>query len=478
MKDILENLRNANVLVVGDLMVDNYQWGEVERISPEAPVPVVKVQREEFRLGGAANVVANLAALGCRVGVCGLVGQDAMAEKALSLLDALGAVRDGVVADPDRPTIEKTRVMARNQQMLRYDREDTSPPSPAIAAKVAAYLTAKLGAFDGVIISDYGKGLITPELVAAITGAAEKAGKRVLVDPKGIDYGKYKGASCLTPNTQEAALAARTPVTGEETALAAGRALMAELGLEHLCITRGAEGVLALEGGEHRLFPARAREVFDVTGAGDTFIGVLGALWFAGRSFFDSVEAANLAAGVVVGKLGTATVSGHEILAAAEGPSKAYTAAEMEGVAEGLRARSKRIVFTNGCFDLLHPGHIQYLRASRALGDVLIVGLNSDGSVRRLKGAGRPVIEEADRAHLLGALACVDYVVVFEEDDPRELIRRIRPDVLTKGADYTVETVVGHELLSEWGGEVRLIPLTEDRSTSDIIKKIAGRGGP
>ncbi len=473
MKDILERLQGAKVLVVGDLMVDNYQWGEVERISPEAPVPVVKVVREEFRLGGAANVAANLAALGCRVGVCGVVGQDAMAGKALELLGEMGAAHEGVFGQPGRPTTEKTRVMARNQQLIRFDREDPSPPPPAVAKRLQAYLKREIKRYDGVIVSDYGKGLIGPALVATVTEAAAKAGGKVLADPKGLDFCKYAGVSCLTPNESEAAQASRVPITSGESAVEAGRALMAELGLERLCITRGAEGVLALEGGEHRLLPAQAREVYDVTGAGDTFIGTLGALWFSGRPFFESVQAANLAAGVAVGKLGTATVTGHEILAAAEGPSKAYTGAEMAGVAESLRARSRRIVFTNGCFDLLHTGHIQYLQASRALGDVLVVGLNSDASVRRLKGSGRPVIEEADRAHLLGALSCVDYVVVFEEDDPRELIRRVRPDILTKGADYTVETVVGHDLLAEWGGEVRLIPLTEDRSTSGIIKKIA-----
>jgi D-beta-D-heptose 7-phosphate kinase/D-beta-D-heptose 1-phosphate adenosyltransferase len=472
---MLERLREAKVLVVGDLMVDNYQWGEVERISPEAPVPVVRVQREEYRLGGAANVVTNLAALGCRVGVCGVIGEDAMGDRALAMLEGMGAVYEGVARDADRPTIEKTRVMARNQQMLRYDREDTGPLAAALAERITAYLAREITAFDGVIVSDYGKGLVTGPLMAELAKLAARAKKRVLVDPKGMTYDKYRGASCLTPNEQEAAIAARVAIGGEETALEAGRALMAELGLEHLCITRGAEGVLALAEGAHRLLPARAREVYDVTGAGDTFISVLGALWFAGHPFFDCVEAANLAAGVVVGKLGTASVTAHEILAAAEGPSKSYTVAEMEGVAEALRGQSKRIVFTNGCFDLLHAGHIQYLQASRALGDVLIVGLNADASVRRLKGSGRPVIGEEDRAHLLGALSCVDYVVVFEEDDPSELIRRIRPDVLTKGADYTVETVVGHELMAEWGGEVRLIPLSEDRSTSGIIEKIAGR---
>ncbi len=477
MLDILERLQQTSVLVVGDLMVDNYQWGEVDRISPEAPVPVVKILREELRLGGAANVVSNLAALGCRVGVCGLIGADVMGAKATEMLEAMGVDRAGLITDPERPTIEKTRIMAQNQQMLRYDREVAGAPAPAVAGQVASYLERHADAYDGVIVSDYGKGLVSAELLAVLAG---KKGVKlpVFVDPKGMDYGLYRGVTCLTPNEQEAALASRTVISDQHSALEAGRALMKELKLRQLCITRGAEGVLAMVGGEHRFLPARAREVFDVTGAGDTFISVAGALSFSGQPFFECVEAANLAAGVVVGKLGTATASPHEILSAAEGGAKYYTAPEITQVAETLRAQSKRVVFTNGCFDLLHAGHIQYLQASREQGDVLIVGINSDDSVQRLKGPGRPLIGEADRAHLLGALACVDYVVVFEEDDPLELIRGIRPHVLTKGADYTVETVVGHDLVPQWGGEVRLIPLMENRSTSGLIEKIAkgGRG--
>ncbi|MCZ6472613.1 MAG: D-glycero-beta-D-manno-heptose 1-phosphate adenylyltransferase [SAR324 cluster bacterium] len=471
MKDVLDQLRKTSVLVIGDLMVDNYQWGKVERISPEAPVPVVKIQSEELRLGGAANVVSNLAALGCQVGVCGLIGDDAMGVKISAMLDGMGVDRTGLITDPNRPTIEKTRIMAQNQQMLRYDREQTGPPADAVAEQAANYLERHAQSYDGIIVSDYGKGLISKELLGALNSGKSKP--PVFVDPKGMNYGLYRGAACLTPNEQEAALASRIAISDDASALEAGRALMNELKLLHLCITRGAGGVLAMTGGEHRFLPARAREVFDVTGAGDTFISVAAALSFSGHPFFECVEMANLAAGVVVGKLGTAAVTPHEILGAAEGGAKYYTALEIVELAASLHAQSKRIVFTNGCFDLIHTGHIQYLQASRALGDVLIIGLNSDASVRRLKGPERPLIGEADRAHLLGALSCVDYVVVFDDDDPLELIRGIRPDLLTKGADYTVETVVGHDMLSEWGGEVRLIPLVEDRSTSRLIEKLA-----
>lgn len=475
MKNVLQRLNQTRVLVVGDLMMDTYIWGEVERVSPEAPVPVVKVQREEYRLGGAANVVNNLATLGCKVGVCGVVGDDAMGAKVAGMLDAMGASRAGLMVDRQRPTIEKTRVMAQNQQMLRYDREDASGPSAAAAKRLLSFLEKHASRYDGVIVSDYGKGLVTPEVIKALTGGRGKP--LVFVDPKGMDYAKYRGVACLTPNSQEAALASRIPIADEAAVLRAGKALMKELELKQMCITRGAAGVMALNGREHRPLPARAREVFDVTGAGDTFISVLGAFSFSGQPFFDCVEAANVAAGVVVGKLGTATAAPHEILSASEDSPKFYTLAEIGEVARALRAQSRRIVFTNGCFDLLHAGHIQYLQASRDMGDVLIVGINSDASVRRLKGKGRPMIGEEDRAHLLGALTCVDHVVVFEQDEPLELIRQVRPHVLTKGADYTVQTVVGHKDVKKWGGEVRLIPLVENRSTTGLIEKIARSKG-
>ena len=472
MKEILQRLQGTRVLVVGDLMVDRYQWGEVDRISPEAPVPVVKLLGEELRLGGAANVAHNLTVLGCAVQLCGLVGADPLAKEALRLLEAMGVGRRGVIADADRPTTEKTRIMANNQQMLRSDRESAAPPGPEISGKLMAFLR-KAGRFDGVIVSDYGKGVISERVMAALLETVRKSGKKIVVDPKGLPFDKYRGATCLTPNENEAAAAARSPISGEEDALRAARALMGELSLEFLCMTRGRRGVLAVTRKEHRFLAARAHEVFDVTGAGDTFVAAFGAAFFAGEPFFESVTLANVAAGIVVGRVGTATVLPEEILSATEGLPKFFTAAGIEALARRLHEQKKRIVFTNGCFDLLHAGHVQYLQESRKLGDVLIIGLNSDASVRRLKGPNRPVLQEEDRARLLGALASVDYVVVFEEDDPLELIRKIRPDVLTKGADYTLEGVVGGDLVKKWGGEVRLIPLAENRSTSGLIEKIA-----
>ena len=473
LKDTLNRLSQVRILVMGDLMLDHYQWGDAERISPEAPVPVVRVRREEYRLGGAANVANNLAALGCRVGVCGLVGDDESGGRLREMLTALGAATHGLLVDESRPTTVKMRVMAQNQQLLRCDWESTAPADSALLERISAFLSLSLREYDGVILSDYGKGLFTDAVASHLIAACHDAGILVVADPKGKEFSRYHGAACLTPNSAEAAEAAGIPIETGEDALAAAERLSAQLGTERICVTRGAEGVLAYSTTEgHRFLPAKAREVFDVTGAGDTFISALGALLIAGTPFFESAELANLAAAIVVGKVGTATAAIPEMLNFMGEARKVFAPGEIGALAQSLRERGLRVAFTNGCFDLLHAGHIQYLRDSRERGDVLIVGLNSDASVRRLKGEGRPVIGEEDRAHLLTALAFVDYVVIFEEDTPLEMIRAIKPHVLTKGEDYTVEAVVGHDLVGQWGGEVALIPLKENRSTSGIIEKI------
>ncbi|MFI5400078.1 MAG: D-glycero-beta-D-manno-heptose-7-phosphate kinase [SAR324 cluster bacterium] len=477
----LARLPNTRVLVIGDVMVDRYIWGEVDRISPEAPVPVVRYVRDEMRAGGAANVAHNLAALGCRVSVCGIVGEDSAAQRLKALLQGFGADTAGLIPDASRPTTEKYRIMVGQQQMLRVDREDSRSPSASTLERLHAYLERHGGGCDGIVVSDYGKGAISPAVMQIVAASARKAGLPVVVDPKGSDYAKYRGVTCITPNEGEAAAATHMPVGSDAEALAAARALLQQLELPSVCITRGARGVLAMAGAEHRLLPARAREVYDVTGAGDTFIGVFSALLFAKVPFFEAVEFGNVAAGLAVAKLGTSVVSRQELMTADEErhvPTRKIFPATPEGrralgeLADSLRAQGRRLVFTNGCFDLLHAGHIQYLHDSKSLGDVLIVGLNDDASVRRLKGPARPVIGQEDRAHLLAALAAVDYVAIFTEDTPEALIRAVRPDILAKGADYTVEGVVGSDLVASWGGQVRLIPLKENRSTSNLIEKI------
>jgi len=477
----LDRLSKTRVLVIGDLMIDRYLWGEVDRVSPEAPVPVVRYMREEMRAGGAANVAHNLAALGCQVQVCGIVGQDSAAKRLQDLLLGFGVNSSGLLVDPARPTTEKYRIMAGQQQLLRVDREDSTAAPPTIVDELRQFLKTHATGCHGIVASDYGKGLLTPAVMQAIAAFAKQAGIPVVVDPKGSDYAKYRGVTCITPNESEAAAATRMAVGTDAEALAAAQALKRQLDLPTVCITRGAKGVLAIEGSEHRYLPARAREVFDVTGAGDTFIGAFAALLFAKVPFFDAVEWGNVAAGLAVAKLGTSIVTRQELHSAAHQhesteekifPADATGRQALGDLSDRLRAQGKRIVFTNGCFDLLHAGHIQYLQDSKSMGDVLVVGLNDDGSVRRLKGPTRPVIGQEDRAHLLAALAAVNYVALFSEDTPVELIKAVKPDVLTKGADYTVSTVVGNELVASWGGEVRLIPLKENRSTSNLIEKI------
>jgi len=481
MDDPLARLPDTRVLVIGDVMVDRYIWGEVDRISPEAPVPVVRYVRDELRAGGAANVAHNLAALGCRVSLCGFVGEDSAGQRLKELVRDFGADPAGLISDASRPTSEKYRIMAGQQQMLRVDREDSRPAAAAAAERLRAHLERHGAGCDGIVVSDYGKGTVSPEVMRIVAAFARKAGLKVVVDPKGADYEKYRGVTCITPNEGEAAAATHLPVGSDAEALAAARALVSRLELPSICITRGAKGVLAMVGAEHRLLPARAREVYDVTGAGDTFIGVFSALLFGKVPFFEAVEFGNVAAGLAVAKLGTSVVSLQELRMADEErhvPLRKVFPATAEGrralgeLADSLRAQGRRLVFTNGCFDLLHAGHIQYLHDSKSLGDVLIVGLNDDDSVRRLKGPARPVIGQDDRAHLLAALAAVDYVALFAEDTPEALIRAVKPDVLAKGADYTVEQVVGSDLVASWGGQVRLIPLKENRSTSNLIEKI------
>ena len=476
MVDAVDRAGTARVLVVGDLMLDRYYFGEARRISPEAPVPVVRVLREEECLGGAANVVNNLLALGCQVEVIGLAAEDAAGGRLRALLSQQGVGLAGVLSELGRPTTEKLRILATHQQLLRTDWEHDGPLQEATLQALCALLPEALEKCDGVIVSDYGKGLITPGLMDALRRAALQADKPVLVDPKGTDWAKFHGVTCLTPNEHETAAVTRRPAASDAEALAAGRALQAELGLPMLCVTRGPHGVLALLGEESRYLPTEAREVFDVTGAGDTFISVFGAALFAGLPFYDAVALGNQAAGIVVSKVGSATVSPAELRHSSEGLAHKLLSREAAGrAAAEERARGRRVVFTNGCFDLIHAGHIQYLQESRRLGDALFIGLNSDASVKRLKGPERPLIDEHDRAHLLAALACVDHVVIFDEDTPLELIRAIRPDVLTKGADYTVETVVGNDLLAEWNGKVELISLKPNRSTSGLIEQIRGK---
>ena len=468
----LPDFPSAAVLVAGDLMLDRYWHGAATRISPEAPVPVVHVQGSEERAGGAGNVALNIAALGGRAAVLGWCGRDEAGDALLRLLERAG-IDCAVLRHETLPTITKLRVLSRHQQLIRLDFEDSfsrAGPGPLLAA-----FQARLDAAGVVVLSDYGKGSLAA--VRDLIGLCRAAGKPVLVDPKGADFDKYRRADVLTPNLAE--FEAVAGACRDEAELEAkGRDLLARLELGALLVTRGEQGMSLLRQGAPALhLPAKAREVFDVTGAGDTVISVLAAALAAGSPLEQATELANLAAGIVVGKLGTASVSVEELDYALHG-AKAHRrgAIDLGGLLEILRparAAGERIVLTNGCFDILHPGHVRYLRQARELGDRLVVLVNSDASVRRLKGPGRPVNPLASRMDMLAALECVDWVVAFDGDTPREEICRILPDVLVKGGDYAdITQIAGHDCVLAAGGEVRLLSFVEGFSTSGIIENI------
>ena len=477
-ESLFARAKDIRALVIGDLMLDEYLWGRTERISPEAPVQVVEVLREDLRLGGAGNVVNNLAALGCSVSVCSVVGADENASLLRRAFESKGVGLDGLFEDPERRTSKKTRVIAANQQIVRIDRETRSPIAPSFEERLIGYLSSGCGSFDVIVVSDYLKGVLTPTVLSAVCRLGRSLGIPVVVDPKGSDYGKYRGATLLTPNRKEAEIASGVAITDVDSLERAAEGLLSDLGLDALLITRSEAGMSlfpAAGGSVH--IPTVAREVFDVTGAGDTVISVLSLGLACGLSAPDAAWVANVAAGIAVGNLGTSTVSPQEIVAEVghglkDSDSKIKNLDVLSHLVAQERSRGREVVFTNGCFDLLHVGHVKYLQKARSLGDLLIVGLNSDASVRRLKGELRPLIEESERAHILAALDCVDFVVLFDDDTPLRVIETLAPAVLVKGGDYTLDGVVGREVVEAGGGRVELVQFVDGRSTTRIIEKI------
>ncbi|ROR29614.1 bifunctional D-glycero-beta-D-manno-heptose-7-phosphate kinase/D-glycero-beta-D-manno-heptose 1-phosphate adenylyltransferase HldE [Inmirania thermothiophila] len=461
----------ARVVVAGDLMLDRYWHGETARISPEAPVPVVRVTAGEERPGGAGNVALNLAALGVDVHLVAVTGEDEAARELEAVLAAEG-VGCSLVRLAGARTITKLRVLSRHQQLIRLDFEDGFGGFDGAA--LAAPLRARLAGAGAVVLSDYGKGTLRE--VGTLIEAARAAGVPVLVDPKGRDFGRYRGASLVTPNLAEFE-AVVGPCAGEAELVERGLRLLADCGIEALLVTRGEHGMSLVRPGEAPLhLPARAREVYDVTGAGDTVIAVVAAALAAGAALPEATALANLAAGLVVAKLGAATVSVPELEQALHQVEETRLGivdeeALLAHVARA-RARGERIVMTNGCFDILHAGHVAYLNEARRLGDRLVVAVNDDDSVRRLKGPGRPVNRLAERMEVLAGLAAVDWVVAFSEDTPERLICRVRPDVLVKGGDYRPEEIAGAGCVRAAGGEVRVLPFRAGCSTSRIIEAV------
>ncbi len=477
MKLSMPAFERASVLVVGDLMLDRYWHGGTSRISPEAPVPVVKVDQVEDRPGGAANVALNIAALGSRPALIGVLGRDEAGESLQRRLAAAAIAADLQLSE-SRPTVTKLRVTSRHQQLIRMDFESRygAEDITQLPAKVAAALAGDAGSdsIGALVLSDYDKGTLGD--CQALIALAKKAGVPVLVDPKGQDFSRYRGATLLTPN-----LAEFEAVVGachsEQELVDRGAALLRDLELQALLITRGEHGMTLLRPDQPELhLPARAREVFDVTGAGDTVIAALAAAVAAGQALPEAVALANLAAGLAVRKQGTATVSGPELLREIGrelAPGRGVVSEEqlLLAVADA-RSRGERVVFTNGCFDILHAGHVGYLQDARQLGDRLIVAVNSDDSVRRLKGEGRPINAQDRRMAVLAGLEAVDWVTCFDDDTPERLLAALHPDVLAKGGDYSEDQVVGWQIVKGYGGSVKVLSFFDSLSTTAIVNRI------
>jgi D-beta-D-heptose 7-phosphate kinase/D-beta-D-heptose 1-phosphate adenosyltransferase len=462
---------NAKVLVLGDIMLDRYWQGETSRISPEAPVPVVRVEQINDRPGGAGNVALNIAALGAGSVLRGHTGKDEMADALQEMLEGAEVHCDFERVD-GHPTITKLRVISRQQQLIRLDFEESG--LSRAGAPLAQGLEARLANCNAVVLSDYAKGALDD--TQAIIKAIRAAGIPVLVDPKGTDFSRYRGATLLTPNLQEFEAVVGHCETESEL-VQRGEALIVELELEALLVTRGEHGMTLLRPGlEEFHLPARAREVFDVTGAGDTVIAVLAASVAAGSSLPQAVALANMAASIVVGKLGTAVISAPELRRAVhsdQGSERGVmTLDQLKIAVEDARAQGERVVFTNGCFDIIHAGHVTYLEQARKLGDRLVVAINSDASVRKLKGKGRPINTEDRRMAVLAGLEAVDWVLSFEDDTPIPLLHALQPEILVKGGDYDKEGVVGWEVVEAYGGEVQALDFVENVSTTAIVDKI------
>jgi len=477
---VIESLPEPEVLVVGDAILDRYVTGTVGRISPEAPIPVLAHAHEYDKAGGMAAVARNLARLNARVGVAAVVGDDEDGQAIRTRLADLGVHCAGLIAEAGRPTTRKTRFVAAShhaqQQILRVDREVVGAPSAATEAALLDVVRHALGRVDAIVLSDYGKGVLKGALCGKVIEAARGAGVPVIVDPKGADFSRYRGATAVTPNRKEAGEHAGFAVETVEEARRAAQKLLTDLALDHCYVTLDRDGIYVLDGeGRGEPIPTTPREVYDVTGAGDNVISVLAYALGAGLDPFTAARLANVAGSIAVEHFGVVTVGWDEIasrVAARQGgAAKLVSSDVLSRLLRGARAAGRRIVFTNGCFDILHPGHVEYLRRARELGHILVVGLNDDASVTRLKGPSRPVNELGARAAVLGGLASVDYIVAFPEDTPQRLIELIRPDILTKGADWKDKGVVGAEFVESYGGRVELIELVEGHSTTKTIER-------
>jgi D-beta-D-heptose 7-phosphate kinase/D-beta-D-heptose 1-phosphate adenosyltransferase len=506
MTELVSRMGNVRVLVIGDLMLDRFVYGDVERISPESPVPVLVVRRESRMLGGSGNVLANLHGLGVRAELLSVIGEDYEGDLLRGLVEAAGASGDHLIPLPEIPTTIKTRFLAGHQQLLRVDQERGTPFPKELETKIIESLTNLLVSQDALILSDYGKGVLTPTVLDLAISLAQEKGIPILVDPKGNDYKKYKGASVVTPNRKELSEAAGGLATSEDDdVVIAAETVIRASGIASVVATRSQDGMTILQQNtETGTFErpvhlrTRAQEVYDVSGAGDTVIATIAAALAAGANLVEAASLANIAAGIVVAKIGTASIRSRELQEAIkqqDSPREALRTGDAGTMARSCqapvcdweeakeeidrwRARGLKIGFTNGCFDILHAGHVNYLNKARKFCDRLVLGLNHDTSVHLLKGPTRPVNDQISRAAVLGALGAVDMVVFFgaqtqgEDNTAKTLIQLLQPDYYFKGADYTIDRIPEAGVVASYGGEVRLVPLTEGLSTTDIIAKI------
>ena len=461
------------ILVIGDLMIDHYLWGSCERISPEAPVQVVNVERESTILGGAGNVINNLHSLGAKVDVISVIGECKASQELIELLREINIDTQYLITQKDRFMSKKSRIIAVHQQVARYDHESTEEINNNSQLSILNFYKSMVTNYDVILLSDYGKGVLTFELTQSLITIAKENEKKLLVDPKGLNYSKYDGAYLLTPNKKEASEATNSSINDNKSLAHAIKTLKKQCNLEISLITLSDQGV-AIFDNQLRIYPTVAVEVFDVTGAGDTILASIGFALSSGNNIDEAVKFANLAAGVVVGKIGSATATLNEIIEYESSLNKSSSDDriknwdEISFIANELRDKNKKIIFTNGCFDILHIGHIKYLEKSKNFGDILILGLNSDQSIQRLKGQNRPINSQTDRAYMLASIEVVDYVVIFNDDTPFDLIKLIQPDVLVKGGDYEGKKVVGQDIAKE----LKLVKFIDGKSTTGIIERI------
>lgn len=477
--DIIKKFKGLRVLVVGDLMLDRYVTGEVQRVSPEAPVPVLKVSEELQSPGGAANVALNLKALGSKVDLIGVTGKDPQGDTLREEIKLSGISPSGALRDPWVKTTVKTRLLASNQQVARIDYEADTP----ISSRTESALTKKIDkalsgdTTDAIIISDYAKGALTNKVLSHTIKLARKKGILTVVDPKGEDFTKYRGTDVITPNKKEAEAACGIKITDTKTLSTAVRSILKQAGAGSVLITRGRKGITYCnKDGKPETIESIAKEVYDVTGAGDTVVSAFTLAYAASGALGESVCIANAAAGITVGRLGASQVGSQELIEHFANPggtgSKIQSPEQLKKILASHRSKGEKVAFTNGCFDLFHTGHLKLLTEAASLGDILVVAINSDSSVKKLKGRGRPFVSESDRLKLLSALDCVSYLTVFTEETPINLIKKLRPDVLVKGGDYKAGDVVGGAFVQSTGGRVKIIPLVKGISTTSLAGKI------